>query len=312
MGTPDFAIPSLEKLYTQKTNHDTSFDIKLVVTRPDKPKGRGLKPQPTPVKLLAKKLGLNIFQPSSIKHPDSIRTITSLNADVAVVVAYGQIIPTELLHSFPMGVINLHPSLLPKYRGAAPIQRAILNGEEQTGITTMLLDEGLDSGPILLQEKVPIELCENAGSLHDKLSGVGAELLAKTLLLLGSSKLTPAPQDHASATYADPIKKEELLISWTQPAELIIRQIRAFDPLPGAYTFWKGKRLKCYGACYSKWVVPSGKAGEVIGMEDNKVVIKASDNKGVTISHLQLEGRKKLSAEEFVRGTKNFIGSVLG
>ncbi len=311
MGTPAFAVPALKMLHEFR-EEAFRFDIRLVVTQPDRPKGRGLKPTPPPIKSLAEKMGLKVFQPEKIKSEEAIEVITSCNADVAVVVAFGQIIPQKLLEAFPMGVINVHPSLLPKYRGAAPIQRAILNGEKESGVTIMLLDEGLDSGPILTQEATTIEKCENAGSLHDRLSTLGARLLVETITLLRKSQIKPVPQDESLATYAKPISKDELIINWNQPADSIIRTIRAFDPVPGAYTFWQGKRLKCFDACYSEWTTSGGKPGAVLGLENGKVLVKASDGNAVTIGELQLEGRKKLKAEEFLRGTKNFTGTVLG
>ncbi len=311
MGTPDFAVPALKTLCESREG-ESEFDIKLVVTKPDRPRGRGLKPSPPPIKKLAQKMGLKIFQPEKIKNEEAIKTIISCNADVAVVVAFGQIIPAELLKAFPLGVINVHPSLLPKYRGAAPIQRAILNGEKESGVTIMLLDEGLDSGPILMQKAISIGKCENAGSLHDRLSTLGAKLLAETIPLLKKSQIQPLPQDESLATYAKPISKEELLINWNQPADKIIRTVRAFDPIPGAYTFWRGKRLKCFDACYSGWTMPDGKPGKILGLESGKVLIKTADDNAITIGELQLEGKKRLKAEEFVRGIKDFIGTTLG
>jgi len=307
-GTPEFSLPFLQELAESE-----KFDIRLVVTQPDRPAGRGKKPTHPPVKKLAAQLlELPCYQPDRIKEQKVIDKIKSVRADVGVVVAYGQIIPPALLDAFPLGVINAHPSLLPKYRGAAPIQRAILAGEEKTGVTIMLLDEGLDSGPILAQEEIRIAPNETAGSLHDRLATLGSALLRKTLIDWASGAIKPVPQNHSIATYAEPIKKEELNINWQRRADEIVRTIRAFDPWPGAHTFWQGRRLKCYGGHIASVQLMGISPGKVVRLTEDGLLIGTGDGNLVSVSSLQLEGRRKVSAEEFVRGKPNIIGAILG
>lgn len=306
-GTPEFAIPSLEALYTCSW-----CDLVCVVTGRDKPKGRGLKLQSPPVKVRAEELGLRVFQPERIRSSDSIDYIKSLNPDVLVVVAYGQFIPRDLLYSFRLGAVNVHPSLLPKYRGAAPIQRAILAGEDRTGVTVMLIDDGMDSGPILAMEKVEIGHCESAGALHDRLAHMGAELLVKTLEEWSVGEVVPIPQDDALATYALPIQRNETIIDWNNSAAFVSRQIRAYDPFPGAVTFWKGRRLKCFGTSRPKIVPVTDRPGKVIEVNSSYALIQAGDGAAVPVGFFQLEGRRCLRVDEFIRGVPNFVGSVLG
>ncbi|SFM65376.1 methionyl-tRNA formyltransferase [Thermodesulforhabdus norvegica] len=312
-GTPEFAVPTLEALYARsiKTENTPRFEILCVVTREDRPRGRGLKLTPPPVKVFAEKVGLPIFQPGRIRSPEAVNFIRSLAPDVLVVAAYGQLIPEELL-KFPLGALNVHPSLLPRFRGAAPIQRAILSGDEVTGVTIMLMDEGMDTGPILAQKVVGVGECETAGSLHDRLALMGGELLVETLEKWVKGEVEPREQDEGVATYAPPISKDETIISWFEPGYLVSRRIRAFDPLPGAVTFWRGKRVKCFGASRPRPVNFNVEPGKVIEVANSVAWICAGDGTAVPVRFFQLEGRRRLGAEEFARGLPEFVGSVLG
>jgi methionyl-tRNA formyltransferase len=240
LGTAEFACPSLKVLI------DSSHQILGVITQPDRPKGRGQKRVPSPVKSLALKAGLPIHQPEKVRDPSFLEVLESLRPDLLVVVAYGQILSARVLSIPPRGCVNVHASLLPKYRGAAPIVRAILAGESRTGVTTMFLDPGMDTGPILLAQEAEIGEEDTAGTLHDRLSHMGAGLLLRTLEGLETNRLAALPQDHSQATLAPKIEKEEARIDWSTPARRIFNLIRGFDPWPGAYTSWSGRMLKLF------------------------------------------------------------------
>lgn len=295
LGTPDFAVPSLQQLLA------AGADIRLVVTQPDRPKGRGKKLSPTPVKVLAENSRLPIYQPERIKEHDAIAEIHRHAASCAVLVAYGQLLPKAFLGAFPLGVLNVHASLLPCYRGAAPIQRALLAGESKTGVTIMLLDEGMDSGPVLAQRELPISVEDNSGALHEKLARAGAELLVETLEKWRTGLIRPHPQDHSAATYAPPIKKEELRLNWQLPAGQLVNAVRAFDPWPGAYAFYQEKRLKCYRARLLEWR-SEGRPGEILGIVDERLAVLGGDGAVLGIGDLQLEGQRRLTATDFLRG----------
>lgn len=306
LGTPEFALPSLEELIRN------GFSISLVVTAPDRPKGRGLRFTPPPVKVLAVSSGLKVFQPESLKDEKVISEILSCNPDVLVVVAYGRLLPAKLFRSVPFGALNVHPSLLPKYRGPAPIQRAILAGEEITGVTIMLIDEGLDSGPILSAKPVEIEPFETAGELLEKLAREGAKLLVDALPKWLSGSIDPTFQDNDMASFAPALRKDEALINWRKDGRSIINLCRAFDPIPGAYTSFQGKRIKCFGARRPSVNFPPSRPGEVMGVGEEGLFVCAGDGETVAIGFLQLEGRKRLPAKEFVRGFQDIVGSCLG
>lgn len=305
-GTPEFALPSLEAIVR------AGFSVPLVVTAPDRPKGRGLQLTPPPVKTFALNLGLKVTQPEKIRKPEVINEILSYNPDVLVVVAYGRLIPPELFRSVPFGAVNVHPSLLPKYRGPAPIQRAILAGDEITGVTIMLIDEGLDSGPVLSMKTVTIEPFETAGELSGRLAVEGAHLLVETLGKWLDGEISPEPQDNGIATFAPAIQKKETLIDWEREAAHIINLCRAFDPVPGAYTIFQGKRIKCFGARKASTRFPDAKPGEVVGVSEEGLLVQAGDGETVALAFLQMEGKKRLTAKEFVKGLRNIIGSRLG
>jgi len=242
MGTPDFAVPSLEALLK------SGDDVVGVVTQPDRPKGRGQSLTPSPVKLLAQREHISLLQPTKMKDPDFLATLTAWKPDLIAVAAFGRILPPTILSLPPKGCINVHASLLPKYRGAGPIQWAIINGETETGITTMLMDEGMDTGAILLQEKIHIEPDDTAGSLSPRLALLGGRLLVETLKLLKAGTLVPRAQDHAQATVAPLLKKEDGVIDWRLPAAVVANRIRGLTPWPGAYTFLGEDRLTLYRA----------------------------------------------------------------
>lgn len=295
LGTPDFATLTLRKLV------EAGVPILTVVTQPDRPRGRGKKPAPTPVKILAQEVDIPVYQPERIRNPEAIEEIRSLHAQCAVVVAYGQILPQMFLDLFPLGALNVHASLLPRYRGAAPIQRSILAGDPETGVSIMLLDSGMDTGPVLSQEKVPIGANETFISVHDKLAGAGADLLCETLGEWAKGRLHPVPQDDALATYAPPIQKDELRLVWNGTAVEIVNRIRAFDPWPGGFAFYGGKRIKCFSASHLEWSA-EGRAGEIVGRTENGLVVLAGDRRALLIGELQLEGQRRMTAAEFLRG----------
>ena len=263
----------------------------------------------SPVKILASELGLPVYQPERVRSAEVIEKIAEAGAECAAVVAFGQILPQRLLDRFPLGTLNVHGSLLPKYRGAAPIQRAILAGETETGISIMLLDAGMDTGPVLAKRAVPIEERDTFGTVHDKLAGLGADLLVEALADWKSGRIAPVAQS-GEATYAPPIKKEEHRISWQSGAACIVNSIRAFDPLPGAYFIHGGKRVKCFDALLFPFS-GAGAPGEVIGASRDGLVVLAGDGKAVAIGWMQLEGQRKLGASEFLRGRAIPSGAVL-
>ncbi|MDY0040711.1 MAG: methionyl-tRNA formyltransferase [Desulforhabdus sp.] len=304
MGTPDFAVPSLQKLVV------SGAMINLVVTQPDRPKGRGKKLSPPPVKKMAEKLNLPIFQPQRIRELAAIEKLRSLRAECVALVAYGQLLTQEFLDIFPLGTLNVHASLLPRYRGAAPIQRAILSGDIKTGVSIMLLDAGMDTGPVLAQREVEIGQEETSGTLHDKLALVGADLLCETLKKWRAGLIQPRPQDDTLATFAPPVEKGELRLSWNLPANRLVNTIRAFDPWPGAYAIYQGKRLKCFKASLLTWEV-GGESGEILGRTAKGLMVMGGDGKALAIGDLQLEGQRKLSADEFLRGHPMPPGSFM-
>src|SRR6185369_5028969 len=240
MGTPDFACPTLQKLIERGEN------IVAVVTQPDRPKGRGQKLMPPPVKELAEKNGIPVYQPPKVRDPDFVELIRELKPDVIVVIAFGQILPKALLDIPPKGCINVHASLLPRYRGAAPLNWCLINGEAETGVTTMLMDPGLDTGPMLLKRATPIDENEDIISLHDRMSVMGAELLAETLDGLKAGVVLPQEQDDTMTCYAPMLKKEDGLINWYRDARTIHNQVRGLAVWPGAYTFLEDQVLKVF------------------------------------------------------------------
>ncbi len=306
-GTPEFSIPSLTALI------ERNFPLELVITRPDRKRGRGQRLSAPPVKEQALAKGLKCYQPESLKRPDVIDELAKYEPDCLVVVAYGQLIPREVIEIAPLGAVNVHPSLLPKYRGAAPIQRAIMAGEKITGVTIMLLDEGMDSGPILSQEKVEIGVDDTLGILHDKLAKKGAELLVNTLESYYVGEVSPKSQIHSEATFAPAIKKEECLIDWLQDASSISNLIRAIDPIPGAYTYWEGKILKVFKPRVER-IELQKTPGEVVEAAPHGLLVATGDGGGVRIREVQLAGQRRMTFAEFARGKgkKLISGTILG
>ena len=290
-GTPDFALPSLKGL------HDHHEDITEVVTQPDKTGGRGHRMIKPPVKSLAEELGIPCTQPSNIRSEEFISHVRELAPEFVIVVAYGRIIPKEILDIPRRGCINLHASLLPKYRGAAPIQWAIINGEKETGITTMLMDEGLDTGDILLQKPVPIEDSDTGKSLSERLSHPGAELLIETLTGVRENTIRPVPQ-RGEPSYAPIIKKSDGLIDWNMPAAAICNRIRALNPWPGAFTMIKNKTVKILKAEVREG---RGAPGVVVKRERHRILISTPEGL-VAPLEVQVEGKRPMDIASYLQG----------
>jgi methionyl-tRNA formyltransferase len=302
-GTPRFAVSTLDKLV------EAGFHVHLVVTQPDRPKGRGLELVASPIKQQALQLRLPIVQPESIKNNDAFRAqITGLKPDAIIVVGYGRIIPQWMLDLPPLGNINLHASLLPKYRGAAPIQWALARGETITGVTTMKIDAGLDTGDVLLQRDVPIAANDTAGTLAPKMATVGADLTVETLRGLQAGTIHPRPQDNAQATLAPILKKEDGLIDFSRPAAEILNRMRGFQPWPGAYSTFRGKNLQVWKArALNRSLTP----GE-LKVEGDRLLAGCGQGTAIEILELQLEGKKRSSGADFLRGYRPKPGERLG
>ena len=290
MGTPDFAVPCLESLI------NSNFDIVGVFTQPDKPRGRNQKLTEPDVKVCALKYGLDVYQPKTLKTQESFELIKNLDPDVIVVVAYGKILPKAILDFPKFGCINVHASLLPKYRGAAPIQWSVINGEKETGVTIMKMDEGIDTGDILMVEKMPVGLFDTSESMFEKLSLLGAKTLVTVLKKLEKGELEPIKQDNSQAVYSPMIEKSMGKIDWKKSSEDVHNLIRGMYSWPIAYTYYKGKMLKIYS---SKPSGLSGRPGEVLSL--SPFIIGCAD-KSVEIIQLQLEGKKRMDAYAFLMG----------
>jgi methionyl-tRNA formyltransferase len=293
MGTAELSCASLEKL-----TRDKNFSIAAVVTQPDKPRGRDLKLQFSPIKILAERLNLPILQPAKARDEKFISQLRELQPDLIIVVAYGQILPPAILDLPKFGCVNVHTSLLPKYRGASPIQSAILNGEIETGVTIMKMDAGLDTGDILAQTRTPILLEDNSQTLHDRLAQLGADLLTKTIPDFVAGKISPQPQPTEGVTYAAKIKKEDGKIDWNLSAQEILNRLRAFTPWPGVFTFLENSLLKIWKA---EMVERSGNAGEILSADKSGVIVTSGKN-ALRILELQLEGGRRMNAQEFLAG----------
>ncbi len=306
IGTPEFAVPTLELLY------NSGRQILAVVTQPDRPKGRHLRLQAPPVKTFALEKNLQVFQPTDLSDQSFKSSLLNLGAEVIVVVAYGKIIPQWILTMPPYGCINIHASLLPKYRGAAPIQRTLMDGCTQTGVTTMLLDEGMDTGDILLKSKIQIGPDDTAGVLGEKLAQAGARLLLETLEGLSEDRISSHKQDKNSASYAPKIEKGEALLEWSKTAKQLKDLIRALNPHPGAYTFFQGKRLKVFEARIDKRTKGTQlQPGTVIDLEKDGIVVASADYP-LALNVVQPENKRKMNADEFLRGHQVAAGTQLG
>lgn len=299
MGTPEFSVPALEALAK-----DPGFDILLAVTQPDRPKGRGKKLSPSPVKQAALNLGIEVYQPEKINTPEGISLICGLKPDYFVVVAFGQILSRQMLDIPQKYPINIHASLLPKYRGASPIQAAILNMDEHTGVTTMVMAEKMDAGDILLMDITPVDPEETASMLHDRLSLMGADLIIKTIRGIEHNQVTPVPQDHSNATYVTMLKKSDGRINWNGSARSVCAHINAMTPWPGAFTELYGKRLKIFKAVLSSLSIPSSALPGTIVCCNDKGLFVAAGNGVVQVLELMGSSGKRLDAAAFLCGNK--------
>jgi methionyl-tRNA formyltransferase len=301
-GTPLFAVPTLDRLV------ESGFHVRLVVTQPDRPKGRGLELVSSPIKQSALQLGLPIVQPETIKSNTDFRSrLSDLNPDAIIVVGYGRIIPQWMLDLPPLGNINLHASLLPKYRGAAPIQWALARGENVTGVTTMKIDAGLDTGDILLQQEIPIAPDDTAETLSPKLAAVGADLTVATLASLRGGTMQPRKQDNSKATLAPILKKEDGRIDFSRTATEILNRLRGFQPWPGAYSQFRGKNLQIRQATAFDQVVPPAE----LRVDGTHLFVGCGEGTAIEIVELQMEGKKRTSASDFVRGYRPQSGERL-
>ncbi len=305
MGTPDFSVGILKALV------QAGHEVVLAVTQPDKPKGRGGKMQYPPVKEKALEYQIPVFQPKRVRNPECIEELRKYPADIMVVVAFGQILPKEILEMTPYGCVNVHASLLPKYRGAAPIQWAVINGEKVSGVTTMQMDEGIDTGDMLLKTEVVLDEKETGGSLHDKLSAAGAELCVRTLKALEEGTVTPEVQKESTTEYARMLEKSIGRIDWNQSADAIERLIRGLDPWPSAFTDWEGKVMKIWEAQVVKGPETAEIPGTVTAVEKDGFLVQTGQG-ALKVLALQIPGKKRMEAGAFLRGYPMNPGMVLG
>lgn len=314
MGTPDFAVPSLKALV------GAGMDTAGVVTQPDRPKGRGHKLTPPAVKVAALEAGLAVYQPEKIKTPEFIGVLKGLAPELIVVAAFGQLLSREILEIPKFGCINVHASLLPRYRGAAPIHWAVINGETETGVTIMQMDEGLDTGDMIISGKVAITSDDNTGTVHDKLSELGSRLLIEAIGLISAGRAPRIPQDHGQASYAPLLTKDLEKVDWSRSSVEIFNLVRGLNPWPGAYTMMNGKVLKIWSAqaCTTD-IVPGPvpelsefRPGEVLGHIPAVGFAVSTGNGCIALTEVQLQGSKRMSAEEFMRGHGIARGVCLG
>lgn len=302
MGTPDFAVPALKALVTG------GYEVLAVITQPDKPKGRGKAMQFPPVKEAALEYNIPVYQPTNVNDEESMQLFRTLNPDIIVVAAFGQVLKEELLNLPKYGCINIHASLLPKLRGAAPIQFAVIEGDKEAGVTIMKMAKGLDTGDMLSKVSVPLDKKETGGSLHDKLSKLGGELLMNTLTEIENNTITPVPQGE-EYTYAGMLSKSMGDIDWTKDALTIERLIRGLNPWPSAYTYLGEKMLKIWDADVDETV--TGEPGTIVDVNKKNFTV-ATGNGGLVINSLQLQGKKRMDCDAFLRGVKLEAGKKLG
>lgn len=307
MGTPDFSVGALEAII------EAGHQVAMVVTQPDKPKGRGKEMQMTPVKCCALRYDIPVFQPVKVKAPEAVETLRSYEADIFVVAAFGQILSEEILQMPRYGCINIHASLLPKYRGAGPIQQVILDGEKETGITIMQMDKGLDTGDMLLQSVVPIDEKETGDSLHDKLAAEGARLIVEALPKIEAGEVTPVKQDDTKSCYAGMLKKSMGEIDWKKDAAHIERMVRGLNSWPSAYTFYHGKTLKIWESniAKEKAVPTDGIPGTITAVEKDAFYVQTQDVP-LEVTMVQLEGKKRMAVKDFLLGNQVKTGEILG
>jgi len=302
MGTPDFSVSALSALAKEHT-------ISLVVTQPDRARGRGKKVIPSPVKMKAEELNIPVFQPNRLRDPEAIERVLAESADVMVVVAFGQILPKEVLEAPKYGCINIHASLLPKYRGAAPIHRAIQAGESESGVTIMQMDEGLDTGDMLSVGTIPITDSMTTGQLHDALSELGAKMIVETLAGIENNSIQPIKQDNHFATYANKIAKSEAEINWGMKAGEIHNAIRAFDPFPGAWTSFNSLKLKCFSSLCAE-EDSKGLPGEILEVSQDGFRVQTGQG-SLWVKEVQIPGKRRMPVSDFLRGNKLEKGVVL-
>ncbi|MCR3921252.1 MAG: methionyl-tRNA formyltransferase [Firmicutes bacterium] len=301
MGTPTFAVPCLRVLAE-------AYEVVAVVTQPDRPSGRGKKLTPSPVKTAAVALGIPVMQPESVRNEDFHQELAALSLDFIITAAYGKILPPFLLAIPTVGALNIHASLLPRHRGAAPIHRAIMAGDKESGITIMHMDKGMDTGDMVVRESIPIEAGDTTGILHDKLAILGAQLITAAIKAITDGNAQRIPQDHNLATYAAPLTRAEEQIGWHHSAQVIDQQVRGMNPWPGAYTYWNQLRLKVWaGKITAACGTPSGAVMAVDGG-----LLVATGGGAYLITELQLPGKKAMSATDFLRGNAVTAGTVLG
>jgi methionyl-tRNA formyltransferase len=304
LGSGSFAIPAFEALI------EAGHDVAALVTQPDREKGRGRALAPPPLKPVAQARGIPLLQPPRVRNPQAVEALRALAPELQVVVAYGQILPRSVIEIPPRGTVNVHGSLLPRYRGAAPIAWAIAGGETETGVTTMLIDEGLDTGPLLLARATPIGPEETAADLEPRLARLGAELLLETVRGLGDGLLQPKPQDHALASYAPLLKKEDGRIDWNLPADVLARRVRGFNPWPGTHTLWQGHVLKVLRA--RPMPGGPGEPGTVVSVDREGLVVASGQDTRLALLEVQLESRRPVSAGAFSAGARLRPGARFG
>jgi methionyl-tRNA formyltransferase len=303
MGSPDFAVPPLRALLER-------HEVALVLTQPDKPAGRGKRLLSPPVKDVAAAAGVPVLQPASVRKPEMAETLRATGAELAVVVAYGKILPKAVLEAFPRGCINVHASLLPAYRGAAPIQWAILRGETETGVTIMQLDEGMDTGPMLCKRSIAIAPDDTAGTLFERLAPLGAELLLEAMDALARGALAPEAQDHARATYAPMLDKDHGAVDWTRSAAEVSCHVRGVDPWPGAFTALGETRLKLFRPAPVAVTGQSGEAGQILGVDERGLIVACGQG-AVAIAEVQAAGGRRMAARAFAAGHRLAAGARL-
>jgi methionyl-tRNA formyltransferase len=303
MGTPEFAVAPLERLVCEH------YPVAAVYTQPDRPGGRGRSLLTSPAKAAALRLGLPVVQPASLKEAEEVARLAGYRPDIIIVAAFGQLLPQAVLDIPRHGCLNIHPSLLPRHRGASPVAAAILAGDNETGVTIMLLDSGLDTGPILAQEKMAISPQDTTGSLSAKLSQMAEEMLPDVLHRWIADEITPRPQNEVEATYSAALKKEDGEIDWRLPAPDIGRRVRAYQPWPGAFTYWEGRRLEIIEAA----ALPGNrqKAGEVVALSEGAAFGIGTGEGILGVVRVQLQGKQALPAVDFLRGQRRLVGALL-
>lgn len=303
MGTPEFSVPCLERLVSD------GEEVVGVFTQPDKPKGRGYEMAFSPVKECAIKHNIPVFQPKSMKTGEALEILKQLNPDLSIVVAYGKILPADILYAPKYNSINIHASLLPRYRGSAPIQWCVINGEKESGVTSMLMDEGIDTGDMLIKDSVEITENMTAGELHDKLSELGAEVLSKTVKALKNGELKPVKQNDDESCYAPMLTKELCPVDFTKSAQEVHNSIRGLSPWPVATAVLDGKKVKIHASVLSQFT-SQAQAGEIV-RADGALTVMCGDGKCIDITEIQLEGKKKMSVKDFLLGHKVEIGTIM-